>query len=61
MNNIQKPPLGVKPERFWKEDRLKELDRAINDRAGTAFEIPIEWVVERNQLLVEVKGMRWVE
>ncbi|WMI81823.1 hypothetical protein [Anaerotignum sp. MB30-C6] len=56
-----KPPLGIAPERFWKEDRLKEIERAISERIGTTFDIPLEWLVERNSLLRELKGARWIE
>lgn len=57
MREIEKPSLGIQPEKFWKEDRLIELDKVIGDRLATTFDIPIEWVIERNRLLVEIKGM----
>jgi hypothetical protein len=56
--NKGKPPLGVVPEKFWKEDRLRELNRAISERIGTVWDIPLEWVVERNQILKELEGLR---
>lgn len=59
--NKGKPPLGIMPKRFWKEDRLKEINRAISDRIGTAWNIPLEWVVERNQILEELEGLRVIK
>jgi hypothetical protein len=47
MNN--KPPLGVKPTYLWIEDRLREIELAIDIRIYTNDPIPIEWVVERNK------------
>lgn len=54
MNEI-KPPLGIMKEYIWKEIRLQELERAINDRFNTEFIIPLEWVTERNKLVGELK------
>lgn len=43
----EKPPSGVMPEKFWKEDRLKALDDAIAVRICTQRDIPLEWPIER--------------
>ncbi len=31
MTEIEKPPLGVMPRRYWLEQRANELSRAIRD------------------------------
>jgi len=54
----EKPPLGVMSEKYWKEDRLKALEIAIAKRCGTAWNIPLDWVIERNRLLNELEGLR---
>lgn len=51
----QRPPLGIMPEYIWKEKRLEQLEKVINDRFCTEFAIPLEWVTERNKLVEEVK------
>lgn len=50
---VEKPPLGIKPKKIWKEERLKELNKAIQDRIFTTFQIPKEWIEERNSLVYE--------
>ncbi|MGE4213174.1 MAG: hypothetical protein AB7E42_00150 [Anaerotignaceae bacterium] len=52
-----KPPLGIMQEKFWKEERFKALEIAISARIGTDWDIPIEWLIERNRLLKELEGM----
>jgi hypothetical protein len=54
----EKPPSGVMPEKFWKEDRLKALDDAMSVRICTQQDIPLEWLIERNRILRELEGMR---
>lgn len=56
MSGNNKPPLGIEPERFWKETRLNGLEKVICARIGTEFEIPIEWLIERNLLLLELSN-----
>lgn len=50
---VNKPPLGVIPEWFWRYSRLKELTRAISERINhdtgglyIEFPIPNEWFIE---------------
>lgn len=49
---VVKPPLGIIPQRLWKEERLHNLRDAIQIRLGRV-EIPIEWVEEYNNLIKE--------
>jgi len=48
---IRKPPLGIKPKIFHDEQRLQDLANAINGRVCEAYEIPLEWIEEYNQLV----------
>ncbi len=47
-----KPPLGIKPKRIHDEERLEELTAAINRYKNTTFDIPQEWINERNELML---------
>jgi hypothetical protein len=51
----QKPPLGVMPERYWKEYRLRDLKRAISEYTTALLDIPEEWVSEYNRLRNELE------
>jgi len=59
--NIKKPPLGVKPEIFYKEQRLRDLARAINEYItggffGGDYAIQIDlWCRELSKRLEEFK------
>ena len=50
-----KPPLGIKPERIWKDQRIEELEAAINRYVDSKTPVPWEWVEELGRL-VEVKA-----
>jgi len=50
-----KPPLGVLPERIWKEERLAELGLAIISRIETQTIIVPEWMLQYNALLKELQ------
>ena len=53
--NTKRPPLGIEPNKMWKEQRCQSLKCAI-DRylvAGLAF--PLEWAEEYNQLKEELQ------
>ena len=44
-----KPPLGVKPEKLWKQQRCRELSRAIYDYMhldDPKWDLIYEWVDE---------------
>lgn len=51
---LEKPTLGVIPEKIWKENRLKDLNEAIIKRTNSFGEIPQEWITERNKLACEL-------
>ena len=50
----EKQPLGIEPKWIWEEKRMKELGNAIVRYLEVGKKIPIEWVVEYNQLAVKV-------
>jgi hypothetical protein len=48
----EKPPLGVMPKRYWYEQRIRELARAINDYVVAGeFEKPYWWSIELTSTL----------
>lgn len=51
----KKPPLGIMPKRFHDEQRLESLKGAIERYVGEKCQVPLEWIVEYNQLVKEVK------
>ncbi|AQX00434.1 hypothetical protein [Elizabethkingia anophelis] len=54
---MNKPPLGVMPERIWKEKRFEILRKAICELVETTDQIvPLEWIVESNKLIAELYG-----
>lgn len=52
--SLGKPPLGIMPDYLWKEDRVKELEKAIQRRFSSFHEIPPEWLTERNELVKQL-------
>jgi len=42
----QPPPIGIMPERLWKERRLCDLHAAIKRHIEAKVEVPIEWLWE---------------
>nr|BDD48131.1 hypothetical protein 47 [Balneolaceae bacterium] len=46
-----KPPIGITPRFLWIEDRLKELNQAIDRYAEADKDIPAKWIRERNELI----------
>ena len=61
MSETRKPPIGIIPEKFWKEERLEALEIAISARIGTEWGIPLEWLIERNRILIELEGVRVIK
>lgn len=51
----KKPPLGIMPKRFHDEERFKNLIAAIERYIEAKLQVPLEWIVEYNQLVKEVK------
>lgn len=50
----QLPPLGIKPRKFWLEERQTELLNAIARRVGTGFPILEEWLMELLDISLEL-------
>ncbi|MFW5438109.1 hypothetical protein [Paenibacillus apiarius] len=50
---MSKPPLGIMPKRIWIEQRCKEITDAIQRYIEAGHTIPIEWVMEYNELLLK--------
>ena len=53
-NTNEKPPLGLRPEVAWWNDRVKEIGKAVAryEKAGVA--IPVEWLMEQNNLTSKI-------
>ena len=53
-----KPPLGLITKKFHKErinvERFNEVCNAISRYYTAGLKIPIEWVVEYNELIVKI-------
>jgi hypothetical protein len=48
------PPLGIIPKKIWKEQRLGGLRDAIDRYLEANQRVPVEWIEEYNELLVDV-------
>jgi hypothetical protein len=51
---MNRPPLGVMPEKIWKSKRMQDLYDAILRYMQAGYPIPEEWVKEYNKLHEEV-------
>lgn len=51
---MKKYPLGIMPEKFWKEARLHDLGETIVRYVQAGCPIKQEWVDEYNKLHKEV-------
>lgn len=47
----KKPPLGLRPKKFWNEERVNNIIQAINRYVCANKQIPVEWVEEYNELI----------
>jgi hypothetical protein len=47
----EKPPLGLKPRKFVDEDRLREVQGAMDRYYYANKPMPLEWITEYNQLV----------
>ena len=45
-----KPPLGIVPEVIWYEQRIQEIEEAIERFTQVGKDIPIEWTLELLEL-----------
>ncbi len=50
-----KPPLGLKPKWINQKERFNEVCGAISRYYEAGLKIPIEWVVEYNELVVIIE------
>lgn len=49
----KKPPLGVKPDRIWKEQRLKELVKAMGRHEATVMDPDIHKAQDAIDLIAQ--------
>lgn len=53
--NKPKPPIGIEPEWYWKEERYGRLAEAIKRYVDSgSHKIPPDWIDEYNRLCVEI-------
>lgn len=50
-----KYPFHLLPEVYWKEDRLKEIKKVIENRSEAGLYISVKWAEERDELI------KWLE
>jgi hypothetical protein len=50
-----KPPIGLMPRRIFMLQRLRDISEAIDRYIGANMQIPIEWVIEYNEIISEVQ------
>ena len=50
MNEIKKPPIGITPKFINEGIRKREIIAAIMRYLEADYKIPLEWVVEYNEL-----------
>lgn len=55
-----KPPIGLIPERFHKEERVVEVAEAIIRYLENYIEVPVIWIDEYNKLIKELRGSKLV-
>ena len=53
-----KPPLGIIPKNLHEEKRLDKLRRAIQRYFDAELKLPVEWVMEYNELTDKVYNRR---
>lgn len=49
----EKPPIGLTPKWVWKKERLKEVRDAIARYYDAGLVIPVEWIIEYNELVAK--------
>jgi len=52
---MKTPPLGIMPKFIWETKRYNALNAAIARYHNAQLVIPVEWVTERNELLLKLK------
>ncbi|MER2057169.1 MAG: hypothetical protein ABTA16_00015 [Niallia sp.] len=53
-----KPPIGLIPKHIISEQRLRDIDSAIERYMEVKRSIPIEWIEERNELIKHLNDRR---
>jgi transposase len=51
---LEKPPLGLRPNFIWMEERLTEILEATNRYVEAKKDIPFEWIKEYIEILIEL-------
>lgn len=51
----KKPPMGLHPEWWHKEDRIEEINDAIERYTKAKLYFPVEWLIERKDLIAWIK------
>ena len=54
INEMNRPPLGLRPRRFVDEERLSEVYAAIARYLEAGKPVPVEWIEEYNELAVRL-------
>ena len=47
---IRKPPIGLSPAFIYIEDRMLEIQRAVNRYMAEGLNVPVSWIEEYNKL-----------
>lgn len=55
----EKPEIGFYPRFLWLEDRLRDIDHAMNRRIAACQHIPVEWINQRNEVLKMIGDKRY--
>ena len=55
LEQIVKPPIGLRPKWVSDKERLNEVRSAIVRYYDAELKIPIEWIEEYNQLIDSIK------
>lgn len=50
-DQVEKPPLGLRPDWVWLEHRAVEISVAITEYLGHSKQIPMEWFREYNKII----------
>jgi hypothetical protein len=50
----EKPPIGLKPAKIWREERIDEIMEAMLRYAEAGKSIPGEWVIELDEVVQEL-------
>lgn len=53
-----KPPIGIKPELMWKEERYNHLCEAIGRYMVAGFAPLPEWIEEGQRLIKEIEELK---